>query len=217
MLSMKCEKQCIYYLPNPYYMIEPTADMVKMYEMCNALYPIYDTYNVSNFIFAALEWANNMFQDWTRDPSASASSSELYRESKTTENRKKAIVLIVNKPDWFEPGELTYLGFDNDFSEIPMIESDCIRGDIDYSDTNKYFADGTKYDGTVQGAKKILKLTGFTRNATSGYYECASGTATLKFPQKYFVVRIQKLLDDREYVLCRHPDLSCLCFICHIS
>ena len=37
-----------------------------------------------------------------------------------------------------------------------------------------------------------------------------------KFPQENLVVRIQKLLDDREYVLCRHPDLSCLCFICHI-
>ena len=68
-----------------------------------------------------------------------------------------------------------------------MVESDCIRGDSDYSDTTKSFADGTKYDGTVQGAKKILKLTGFTRNATTGYYECASGTATLKFPLKYLV------------------------------
>ncbi|MBR5435347.1 MAG: hypothetical protein IK120_00600, partial [Muribaculaceae bacterium] len=196
---MKCEKQCTFFLPNPYYMIEPTADMVKMYEMCNALYPIYDTYNVSNFIFAALEWANNMFQDWTRDPSADPSESELSRESKMTDNRKKAVVLLVNKPDWFEPGELTYLGFDNDFSEIPMIESDCIRGDIDYSDTTKYFADGTQYntgdnqvDGQplVAGAKKIIKLTGFTRNATTGYYECSGDTptaATLTFPQKYLV------------------------------
>ena len=48
------------YLPNPYYMIEPTDDLVKIYELCNALYPIKDEHNVSNFVFAALEWANNM-------------------------------------------------------------------------------------------------------------------------------------------------------------
>ena len=62
LLTMKCEKKCTHFLPNPYYMIEPTADLVKIYEMCNALYPIYDVHNVSNFIFIPLEWAYNMFQ-----------------------------------------------------------------------------------------------------------------------------------------------------------
>ena len=131
LLSMKCSKNCETYYPNPYYIIEPTADLVKIYEMCNALYPIYDTKNVSNFIFAALEWANNMFQSWTNDPkcdakdgsgmgTAGATSDGVFaRETKLKSSRKKAVILLVNKPDWFEPGEMTYLGFNNDFSEVP--------------------------------------------------------------------------------------------------
>jgi hypothetical protein len=52
--------------------------------------------------------------------------------------------------------------------------------------------DGTNYNGTIQGTKKILKyetVSGtVTRNAESGYYEC-DGTAAgrLSFPQKGLV------------------------------
>ncbi|OUM59526.1 hypothetical protein PIROE2DRAFT_14908, partial [Piromyces sp. E2] len=53
---------------------------------------------------------------------------------------------------------------------------------INYSDTSQIFADGTNYDRTIQGTKKILKLTEFTRNSTTGYYECANNAATLSFP-----------------------------------
>jgi len=187
---------------NPYHIVEMQSDLLKITDLLNLFYPFnFASNGLSNFIFVPFVWANNLFQDWSNDPKydpedttdaklstmTNETSGRLSTPSKTTEGRKKALILVVNKPDWFEPGELTYLGYDNDFSEIPMIESDCIRGDINYGDTTKYFADGTKYDGTVQGAKKILKLTGFTRNSTTGYYECASGTATLTFPQKYLV------------------------------
>ena len=203
LLSFRCETNCTVFLPNPYYIIEPTADMQKIYEQCGALYPFYDQYNVSNFIFAAVSWANNLWQAWTRNPECTAKNTDddsngdsaefgrLSCPSKRAEGRKKALILVVNKPDWFEPGELTYLGFDNDFSEIPMIESDCIRGDIDYSDTTKKFADGTSYDGTICGAKKILTLSDssgkITKNSSSGFLECDEGTVTLKFPKKYLV------------------------------
>ena len=185
---MKCEKTCTTYLPNPYYIIEPTADVQKVYEICGALYPFYDEKNVSNFLFIPISWANNLWQDWTRNPSCDAVTGEngqLSRPSKMTAGRKKALVLVVNKPDWFEPQELTYIGFDNDYSELPMMESDCVRGDINYGDTSLKFADGSNYDGTVQGPKKILKLTGFSRGS-SGWYEVGNSatTCTLTFPKK---------------------------------
>ncbi len=191
-LSMKCEKQCIHYLPNPYYIIEPTADLVKIYEMCNALYPVYDPYNVSNFVFAALEWSNNMFQSWTKNPSVSTtagtdSDAVLSRQSKTDSERKKAVILLVNKPDWFEPGEMTYLGFSNDYSEVPTAESDKIDFSIDYSNTNSTFLDGTAYNGTYKGPKQILtmeKQSGDNLTRTNGYYECGEGKYRLKFPHK---------------------------------
>lgn len=50
LLTMRCERNCTVYLPNPYYIIEPTADVQKIYEICGALYPFYDEHNVSNFL-----------------------------------------------------------------------------------------------------------------------------------------------------------------------
>ncbi|MBQ7673807.1 MAG: hypothetical protein IJT36_04705 [Alphaproteobacteria bacterium] len=195
MLSMKCDRACTHFLPNPYYIIEPTADLVKIYEMCNALYPIYDIHNVSNFIFLPLEWANNMFQSWTKNPeiiakngsgagtAGATSDATLSRPSKTTSGRKKAIILLVNKPDWFEPGEMTYLGFDNDFSEIPMAESDKIDFSINYTDTSKKFLDGTAYDGTIAGPKKIIRyqrISGnIARNSSTGIFE-DTGTSKIR-------------------------------------
>ena len=171
-LSMKCEKTCTYFQANPYYIIEPTADLVKIYEMCNALFPIYDLQNVSNFIFIPVEWARNLFQSWTRDVTCSASNNQLSRTSKIALGRKKVLILLVNKPDWFEPGELTYLGFDNDASEFPVAESDKIDFSINYSDTSKKFLNGDTYNGTIAGMKKIIK------------YTAVGGKGRLTFPHK---------------------------------
>ena len=196
LLSMKCEQTSPTHLPNPYYIIEPTADLQKIYEMCGALYPFYDDKNVSNFIFIPVTWANNLWQDWTRDPGCPASGDNLSIPSKIDETtsatkRKKALILVINKPDWFEPNELTYLGFDNDFSELPMIESDRIDFSENYAaNADKKFADGTSYDGTIQGAKKILKAetdAGVHYSFGTEYYESEEGTVTLKFPRKYLV------------------------------
>ncbi|MBR1734654.1 MAG: hypothetical protein IJ730_04305 [Alphaproteobacteria bacterium] len=204
-LAMRCERACTHFLPNPYYIIEPTADLVKIYEMCNALYPIADTRNVSNFLFLPLEWAMNFFQSWTNDPqcaavsgtgtysASSASTAVLSRQSKTTSGRKKAIILLVNKPDHFEPGELTYLGFDNDASEFPTVESDKIDFSINYGDTSKRYLDGTAYSSSViAGPKKILKYT--TQSGTVSYdsstslYECPrNATCRLTFPKRRYL------------------------------
>ncbi|MBR5436768.1 MAG: hypothetical protein IK120_07875, partial [Muribaculaceae bacterium] len=187
-------------LCNPYPIVEMQSDLRKITDLLNLFYPFnFNQNQLSNFVFVPFVWANNLFQSWSNDPKydaadttdamTNATSGRLSAPSKMTEGRKKALILVVNKPDWFEPGELTYLGFDNDFSEIPMIESDCIRGDIDYSDTSKYFADGTAYDGTIQGQKKILVYTtqSGTTTYTNGNYTCTSATGRLSFPQKYLL------------------------------
>jgi hypothetical protein len=224
-LSMKCEKNCgvkhswigpafgganfcfSFYRSLPYFLIELQPDVGKVCDLLNVMGPFVDDYNVSNFLFIPITWANNLFQSWTNDPTCAAidtaadgTGGRLSRPSKTTTGRKKALILVVNKPDWFEPQELTYIGFDNDYSEIPMIESDCIRFDINYSDTTRKFADGSAYDGTIQGAKKILQFTTtsgtVSRNADSGFYE-TNGTVTgkLTFPQKYLVKVVVEPID----------------------
>lgn len=197
MLSLRCDKTCETYNPNPYYMIEPTADMVKIYEMCNALFPIYDLRNVSNFLFIPIEWANNFFQDWTRDPSETenVATDKLSLQSKKKQGRKKVLILLVNKPDWFEPGELTYLGFDNDYSDVSTYESDKIDFSINYSDTSKRFldADKTRFDGTIAGTKRLLiyKTTEGTVsfNSSTGIRQCTeSAKGRLTFPNKGTVI-----------------------------
>lgn len=177
--------------------------------MCGALYPLYDDKNVSNFIFIQVTWANNLWQAWTRDPGCPSSDDNLSIPSKvdnaddstsgggnqtaadSAAKCKKALILVINKPDWFEPNELSYLGFDNDFSELLMIESDRIDFSENYAtNANKKFTDGTPYDSTIQGAKKILTVSNgsaLTYNETTKYYECSNGTVPLKFPRKYLV------------------------------
>ncbi|MDR0632071.1 MAG: glycoside hydrolase [Holosporaceae bacterium] len=213
-LSMTCDKNCTvvhnehesFYQALPYFLVELQADVGKVCDLLNVMGPFVDDYNVSNFIFIPLTWANNLFQAWTNDPVCSAvntvgsgdsvtTGGRLSRPTKLASGRKKAVIIIINKPDWFEPGELTYLGFDNDYSEIPMTESDTISFDVDYSDESKVFVDGTGYDGTIAGPKKILKFETVSgnigRNTTSGFYETLTHdqtcTAKLSFPNKYLV------------------------------
>ncbi len=82
---------------------------------------------------------------------------------------------------------MTYLGFDNDFSELSVAESDKIDFSIDYSNTSLTFLDGTAYNGTYKGPKQILtmeKQSGDNLTRASGFYECGSGTYRLAFPHK---------------------------------
>jgi hypothetical protein len=97
------------------------------------------------------------------------------------------VILLVNKPDFFEPGELTYIGFDNDFSEMPMIESDKIDFGVNYNDTTKKFLDGNPFNGDICGAKKILKFAKYSGSPPTyrnGYYEADYGNYRLTFPKK---------------------------------
>ncbi len=196
LLSCKCER-FRNHLANPYYIIELNPDLLYIYYMLMAFYPYYDNRNQSNFIFIPVTWCNNLFQEWSATGenkpidtvSDSKSLGRLSTPSKLTRDRKKVLILTINKPDWFEPGELTYIGFDNDYSDTPAVESDTIRFDINYGDTEKKYADGSVYNGTVQGQKKILQYETIngTVSYTEGYYQCTSATGRLTYPQKYLV------------------------------
>lgn len=200
MLSMKAERVTPYCYENPNYLIELTANVRKVYEQLNLMFPFAYNDNVSNFIFIPITWANNLFKEWTADPSKAASDQYLARTSKT--EHKKAVILIVNKPDWFEPHEMTYLGFYDDFPEVPSVESDKIDFSIDYSAGKKWtwgdqtgdltFRDGSKYDGTIQGYKKIIKYRQTTGEATydaeqNHYVFSGTGVGRLYFPRKALV------------------------------
>jgi hypothetical protein len=204
---MKIEKDLRdWYYPNMFHIVELQADVMRVCDLLSLFYPMNLANNSeSNFIFIPVTWANNLFQSWTEDPqcaavnttdaAASTTGGQLSRPSKMTTNRKKALILIVNKPDWFEPQELTYLGFNNDFSEVPMAESDKIDFSIDYGNTARKFLDGSAYNGTIAGPKKILTYATtsgtVSRSDTSGYYETTSAdekaSGRLSFPEKYLL------------------------------
>jgi hypothetical protein len=182
-LSMKCEQNCTRYYHNPFFIVELIADVGKMRDLLNVVVPFNDAKNSSNFIFIPVTWANNLFQDWTNDPEISAQNTtgaiiadggHLSCLSKMTGGRKKVLILIVNKPDCFEPNELTYLGFDNDYREVSKIATET----IDFSNN---------FGTAIQSPGGILTFTGTGVTRSSGFYECTSGTGKLSFPQKYLV------------------------------
>ncbi|MDR2794580.1 MAG: hypothetical protein LBB12_02275, partial [Holosporaceae bacterium] len=203
LLSMSADLDAQEYCFNPFHIVELQSDVSKICDLLSLFYPIKLANNgESNFLFIPLSWADNLFQSWAADPqcvaldtidiAAGVKGGQLSRPSKTTTGRKKAVILVVNKPDWFEPNELTYIGYNNDFSEIPMVESDKIDFSINYSDTSRKFLYGDAYDGTIAGPRKILKYTTtsgtISRNSASGYYETSASdgkpNGKLSFPEK---------------------------------
>ncbi len=187
---------------NPYHVLELNSDLLYTYYFLTAFYPFYSRSNESNFVFIPVSWSNSLFQGKTATGANSAVDTKndsinfgrLSTPSKTSSGRKKALILTINKPDWFEPGELTYIGFDDDYSDTPAIESDTIRFDINYDDPKSKgkYADGTLYkeeiaDNTkIKGPRKVLVYT-TTRGSifyTNGYYQCGSGNGMLIYPRK---------------------------------
>ncbi len=179
LLGMKCEQDSPFFLPNPYYIIELTPNVQRIYEILGSLYPFYDTKNVSNFTFIPITWANNLLAEWT-DGSTDITGDikKISQEKKTSPGRKKVLILVVNKPDYFEPGELTYLGFNNDYAEFSGIESDKIDFTIPYNN-NLYYGDDKQYTGTITGYKRILRFTGVAAKGNG-----AAATGNFYFPEK---------------------------------
>lgn len=179
LLGMKCEQDSPFFLPNPYYIIELTPNVQRIYEILGSLYPFYDTKNVSNFTFIPITWANNLLAEWTDGSTDIAGDTKrISQEKKTSSGRKKVLIFVVNKPDYFEPGELTYLGFNNDYAEFSGVESDKIDFTIPYN-SSLYYGDDKQYTGTITGYKRILRFTG---TAAKGNGTAATGN--FYFPEK---------------------------------
>lgn len=185
-LSMTSESESAIISMQPFHIVELTPDLNKVFNILSVIGP----YNggrksVSNFVFLPITWANNLFHEWTTDKSRDAIDTATDEPGQLSvpekSSGKKALILMVNKPDFFKENELTYIGYNNDFSEIPMTESDKICFDINYQ------------SDVIQGGKGILKCTDMTNtsyDSDAGYYQTAddkTATCTLSFPRKHLV------------------------------
>ncbi|MDR0968319.1 MAG: hypothetical protein LBL99_01635 [Holosporaceae bacterium] len=188
LLAGVCERTCPTYMANPYFITELTDDIRSVIYDLGLFRPINDADNKSNFLFLPLSWAANLLSSWTSHPAAAASaSSKLAHPARTA--KKQAVIIVVNAPDNFAPQELTYLGFNNDNSEIPMYESDVINFGNNYgAPTNSATTSPVK---SSKGTLVFTTTSGTVAyNADSEYYETngtAAVTGKLTFPQKNLV------------------------------
>ncbi len=184
LLAMTCEKDCPTYMANPYFMTELTSDIQGLIYDLELFVPFKDEKNKSNFLFLPIVMAGNMFS-WGDHPS------KLPKEGRVSEpdraNKARAVVIIANAPDNFEPQEMTYLGFNNDYSEIPMIESDTIL----FNEDRGYAQKGNKYMGT-KGVVYFSSGSGSLTN--TGYLFNGNSTARISFPNKGLL----KVVAERE-------------------
>jgi hypothetical protein len=171
-------------MANPYFITQLTDNIPDVIHDLGLIRPIDDPKNKSNFLFLAVQWAQMLlFETWTDHPNAAAVTNQKFAHP-DREHKKKAIIFVVNGPDRFEPNELTYLGFNNDASEVPMFEADTIN-------FNQNFG-----SNPIQSPNGILTFTTsadtnlFGYNATPPCYECKTDavvTGTLAFPEKGWV------------------------------
>ena len=208
----------IEYQPNPYYILMLTPDIIKACDLLECFRPINDNHNVSNFCFLPFFFSNYLLNySATGDNTRNTSADYFSQESKLSSERNKAVILFINKPDHFEPGELTYLGFSNDNNQFYFGESDAIKFNVDYGSQSYKFLDGTLLksvatttSGNVDlyGTKKILRFiqTGGTLSKTEtaeySYWKAPEGQitkASLKFPAKHLI----KLVFEGNYIKAR--------------
>ena len=172
-LAMTCEKDCPTYMANPYFMTELTSDIQGLIYDLELFVPFKDERNKSNFLFLPLVMAGNMFS-WGDHPSELSTTERVIEPARSKKGR--VVVIIANAPDNFEPQEMTYLGFNNDYSEIPMIESDTIL----FNKDRGYQLDGKNNYMGVKGAVKF-SASG-THDQSKGF--SLNGTAKISFPNK---------------------------------
>ncbi|MDR1982554.1 MAG: hypothetical protein LBQ08_02020 [Holosporaceae bacterium] len=193
LLGRVCEKNCPTYKANPYFITELTDDVQSVIHDFSLIKPVDDSKNKSNFLFLAINWAHNLLSDWTAHPKAPSILNEKFAHP-APENKKKAIVIVVNAPDNFEPQELTYLGFNNDNSEIPMIESETIM----FQNGGYYLKDGDYY-----GTKGILKYSTTDKPEITDKgleYKEKGGTATVTVLQPGMIKVTVDLVAGRPWV-----------------
>ena len=134
------------YTLNPYYVLKLISDVEIIYEMLGALYPYTTKKDYSNFVFVPVMVADNLLQiknaskgqpaidtkyDFGRED---ASYGRLRTPSSAEKNRKKVLILTVNKPDFVESEKLIIV-------------------DKKYKDVIKNL---TNYDMSIMGKKATL-------------------------------------------------------------
>ncbi len=177
-LAMLCERNCPTYWANPYYITELTADIQSVIHDLELFIPFDDPHNKSNFLFLPVVWAGNLLSSWTKHPSDADQTASVMEPKRNEKNQ--VIIIIANAPDNFEPVELTYLGFNNDASEVPMFESD----------TAQFSNGGYVYkDGGYQGVKGAIKCSINSAHITENIGLISEGKQTMKisFPHKSIV------------------------------
>lgn len=182
-LAMTCEKDCPTYQINPYFLTELNPDIQGVICDLELFVPFKDKRNKSNFLFLPLVMAGNLFS-WGDHPSelTDAGTENKRVPEKDRSKKIRAVVIIANAPDNFEPMELTYLGFNNDYSEIPMIESDTIL----FTDRGYQIDENGNYMG-VKGAVHFQTSYGDLDPEGKGYLfpkESSPATARIYFPNK---------------------------------
>ncbi|MCR5225408.1 MAG: hypothetical protein K6C34_04960 [Alphaproteobacteria bacterium] len=172
LLANACERTCPTYRLNQFFVQELTDDVQGIAYDMTLFRPMNDPYNKSNFLFLPVHWACNLLSSWTAHPGGTAKGKMAHP---ARNNKKKAVILVVNAPNNFEPNELTYLGFSNDGVPLPMSESDVID-----------FRNQIKSNGTIQGDKGIITYS----DSGAGNYDSDSkqficnGNGKLSFPRK---------------------------------
>ncbi|MDR1375586.1 MAG: hypothetical protein LBJ45_02105 [Holosporaceae bacterium] len=185
-LAGACERTCPTYMANPYFITELTDDLENVIYDLSLIRPINDPKNKSNFLFLAVQWAHNLLSSWTAHPEMAFKSGQKFAHPARS-SKKRAVILVVNAPDHFEPQELTYLGFNNDASEIPMFEADNIDFSRNYgAPTNNALTTPLK---GIKGAITFSVTSGSVAyNSVSGcYISPDSATCNLTFPKKGLV------------------------------
>ncbi len=187
-LAMVCERDCPTYKANPYFIKELTSDVQGLIYDLELFLPFKDEHNKSNFLFLPIVMAGNLFS-WGSHPSELSGTGRVKETERN--NKKRVVVVIANAPDNFEPQEMTYLGFNNDFSEIPMIESDTIL----FNKDRGYLYEDGKYKG-AKGAVSFEsqyggieeEKEGGEAGERGGYVfqenEAPNVTARISFPNK---------------------------------
>lgn len=180
LLGMHCASDCTQFSANPNTIQEPISDATTV---CNKYNSLGTSGDKSSFIFAALEWASNMFQNWTKGANATAASAtQLSYPAKG--GGKKAVILVVNKPDYFESGEMTYVGFSDDYKEQNLSTEI-----IDFSKNS---------GATPKSAGGALQFSGASYNSATGYYQCSAETAcTLTCGSKNLVKLIVEPISEK--------------------
>ena len=176
-LAMTCEKDCPTYMANPYFMTELTSDIQGLIYDLELFIPFKDEHNKSNFLFLPFVMAGNLFS-WGNHPS------DLNEQEVSRTKKKRYVIIIANAPDNFEPQEMTYLGFNNDYSEIPMFESDTIL----FTQDQGYVEVEAEENKIYTGAKGAVRFkTSYGSLTSDGYLfseTTSSATARISFPNK---------------------------------